>query len=165
MSWIEWLEQKVHGFANLTNEERNLIMEFSLLWSLFEAQALESSGSAKAIVDAAQKWAGKGLLAKDTFASELAYFQNRYYANRAPTHRFGHLHLRENDRVDLVEAVLIGDKADPADVAAALLIIVYRFRNNFFHWLKWAYDFREQRDNFLHANAILVRAIDLHERA
>ena len=55
--------------------------------------------------------------------------------------------------------------ADVAEVAAALLIIVYRFRNNLLHGVKWAYEIRGQFENFRHANAVLMQAIELHEQS
>ena len=35
-------------------------------------------------------------------------------------------------------------------------------RNNLFHGAKWAYELRGQRDNFTHANCILMRMLDRH---
>lgn len=61
--------------------------------------------------------------------------------------------------------MLKGETTDVADVAAVLLIIVYRFRNHLLHGLKWAYEIRGQFENFTHANAVLMRAIELQERS
>ena len=44
MSAIDWLQENAPGFRDLTGEERNAIMHFSLLWSLFEAKALNTDG-------------------------------------------------------------------------------------------------------------------------
>ena len=64
-----------------------------------------------------------------------------------------------------MERVLKHETESLADVAAALLIVAYRFRNNLLHGEKWAYEIRDQLDNFTHANSILMKVIDLHESA
>ena len=61
--------------------------------------------------------------------------------------------------------VLQSTDVSPDDVAAAVLIIVYRFRNNLFHGAKWLYEFREQIKNFNHANTALMKAVELHNKA
>ena len=60
--------------------------------------------------------------------------------------------------------MLKGETADIAEIAAGLLIIVFRFRNNLLHGVKWAYQIQGQLENFCHANAVLMRAIELHDR-
>ncbi|MCT9000418.1 hypothetical protein [Chelativorans intermedius] len=162
MNAIEWLHHHAPGFADLSGDERDAIMHFSLLWSRFEATALETNGSAKAIVDLTSHWADQGGLTKDSFAEALAYFRNRYVEQGAFTHHFDHLHFRHGDRQDLVELMLKGESDHPADIAAAVLIIVYRYRNNYLHGMKWAYELKGQLDNFTRANSVLMKALELH---
>jgi hypothetical protein len=38
---MQWLLAKAPGFGDLTGEERSAIVDFSLLWSLFEARILQ----------------------------------------------------------------------------------------------------------------------------
>jgi hypothetical protein len=165
MSVTNWLERNARGFPERSEEERNAIMQFSLLWSLFEARTLETSGDADSILAVSRRWANKGLLTGETFKHELAYFRKRYRADKGFTYRFNYLNLRRSDKRDLVERVLKGETADLAEVTAALLIIVYRLRNNFFHGVKWAYEIRDQLENFNHGNSVLMQAIELHESA
>ncbi|MET4218881.1 hypothetical protein ABIB00_004102 [Bradyrhizobium sp. LB14.3] len=35
-------------------------------------------------------------------------------------------------------------------------------RNNLFHGAKWAYGLRDQRENFTHANNVLMRLLERH---
>lgn len=163
MNAIAWLEKKAPGFANLSGEEREAIMQFSLLWSLFESGALKTNGNAKAIVDLTAHWGNQGGLANDSFAQALAYFQNRYVENGGFTYHFGHLHFRNGDRQELVERVLRGETDAPADIAAAVLIIVFRYRNNYLHGMKWAYEMKGQLGNFTTANAALMKALELYD--
>ena len=165
MNAIDWLQNNAPGFRDLSGDERDAIMQFSLLWSLFEARVLNTHGNAKLILAVAKRWANKGLLTDELFNPELAYFQNRYYADGDFTYHFDQLRLRRADQPDLVKRVLRNNATDLAEVAAALLIIVYRFRNNLLHGVKWAYEIRGQFENFSHAYAILMQAIQLHEQS
>ena len=165
MSATHWLEENAWGFRKLSGKERSAIMEFSLLWSLFEAKALNTHGNGDAIVRVSERWQEEGLLTEQTFKRELTYFQNRYWRDGDFTYHFHNLHLRPADKPDLVARVLRDEAAGLSEVAAAVLIIVYRFRNNLFHGLKWAYQIHGQLENFNNANATLMRAIELHKAA
>ena len=108
---------------------------------------------------------GVNRIGKELFNPELAYFQNRYYTDGDFTYHFDQLCLRRADQPDLVKRVLKNDPASLAEIAAALLIIVYRFRNNLLHGVKWAYEIHGQFENFSHANSVLMQAIELHEQS
>jgi len=58
----EWLNLNAPGFEELSNEEKNAIMHFSLLWSLFEAQVLNTSASANSICSKINSWSDAGVL-------------------------------------------------------------------------------------------------------
>ena len=165
MNTFDSLEFYVPGFPALSGKERRAIGEFVLLWSLFEAKVLSEHGSAKMIVGTSARWARNGQLTAETFDLELAYFRNRYVVDGQFSRHFDHLHFRAYDREHLVRRVLQGEDGHPKNVAAAVLIIVYRLRNNLFHGLKWSYKLVGQLDNFNHANMALVRAIELHAEA
>lgn len=165
MDAIRWLEENALGFRDLSQEERSAIMQFSFLWSLFESKALNTNGNVDAILAVSERWAEQGLLTDQTFKRELAYFQNRYCRDGTFTYHFDHLHLRHNNEPDLVRRVLKGEAEDLSEVAAAVLIVVYRFRNNLFHDVKWSYQIQGQLENFQQANAVLIQAIELHEAA
>lgn len=164
MTTSAWFQQYAPSFLALTVEEQEAIMHFSFLWPMFEARALKTNASANAIIKTSQWWADNGLLANDPFGREVAYFRKRYVVDGTFTDHFKGLRLRQTGSTELVEKVLAGEDAAPEDVAAATLIIVYRFRNNLFHGVKWSYELQGQLDNFTHANAVLMQAIELHER-
>lgn len=159
MEPIEWLEHHVMGFRDLPGVDRHAILCFALLWSLFEAKALNSSASAKALVELVHNKAEEGRLDAHAFTDCLAYFRARYYADGRFTADFDGLKLRRNDNHELVQQVLNGTNDDPADSVAVTLIIVYRLRNNLFHGIKWAYGIQGQRQNFEQANNALMAAI------
>ena len=79
MNPIKWLCEKAPGFNALSKEEREAIMHFSLLWSFFEAKALNTNATANRILALVHKWASDGCLDITLFNSSLAYFRNRYF--------------------------------------------------------------------------------------
>jgi hypothetical protein len=158
----EWLRDRVAGFRDLSKAELQAISDFSLLWSLFEARLLDRAGSAKAICDAVKHWKGMGALDDDPYGPQFKYFQNRYYAEGAFTHHFYGLLLRPNDREQLLRNAFDGSDDTPFARAAAVFIVIYRFRNNLFHGAKWDYYLAEQLGNFTHANRALMTALDRH---
>lgn len=160
MEPTQWLERYVPGFRELSAEERNAISDFALLWSLFEARALNSGASAKSIVALVRKWSSDGGLGADAFHDTLHYFRGRYFPHGKPSEHFQGLHLRPNDNPQLVLSVLSGNSIEADDCIAVVLIIIYRFRNNLFHGIKWAYGIRDQLDNFNWANAALMLALE-----
>ncbi len=159
---IDWLRTKVHGFNQLSNEELSAISDFSLLWSLFEARILNAEGSARAVCDAVDGWKAAGTLDASSLDPELSYFRQRYFANGDVTYHYEHLGLPENALGAMVRAVIAGSNNDPRDRVAAVLIIVFRYRNNLFHGVKWQYKLADQLGNFTTANAVLMKVLDGH---
>lgn len=163
MNPIDWLCAKAPGFNELPHDDRLAIMHFLLLWSFFEAEVLKTSASATAILAVVHKWDAEDRLNIAAFTESLRYFKARYFEDGTATEHFGKLKLRRNDKPSLVEAVLRGENTNPADSVSALLIIVYRLRNNLFHGVKWAYGIHGQLGNFTHANTALMNALEIHD--
>ncbi len=162
MDTFDWLQDYSPGFRQLSKAELRAFAEFLFLWSLFEAKVLNEHGCANQIVASSARWASDGLLTAETFGQQLAYFRDRYVADGQLSYRFDHLRLRANDEEELVRRVLVGEDWTLANIAATVLIIVYRFRNNLFHGQKWSYELQGQLENFIHANKALKRAVELH---
>ena len=158
----DWLNLNAPGFRDLSPEEKNAIMHFSLLWSLFEAQVLNTSASANSIEEKINTWNEAGKLNPDDFENFKSYFIQRYIENGETNNRFEHLHLRNGDKPNLVKAVLKGEDNNIISVVTALLIIVLRYRNNFFHGIKWAYQFNDQLDNSNTANNLLMKVVEIN---
>jgi hypothetical protein len=160
----EWLAENAPGFDRLSADDREALMDFALLWTLFEARALGTNASAQAIIALVKKWKTQGRLKENTvqFAQGLDHFKNRYFRNGDFTEHLQSLQLRSNDKPELVKDVLSGQNNNLADGVTALLIIVYRLRNNFFHGAKWAYEIRGQKENFSYANLVLISALEVH---
>lgn len=153
------IENIAPGVANLSPEEREALQMFTLLWTFFEAQMLGSNASVKKISEKVES-IEPDIIGGGWFAEHLNYFSNRYVDGANMNYRFENLHLRHNDNPDLVRAVLTGENVDPASQLIGCLIIVYRFRNNFFHGIKWAYDLQDQLDNFIHSACLLRKFLE-----
>lgn len=158
----QWLMERVPSFRELPAQDRGEIVAFAFLWSLFEARIMDNSATAQTIRLKVDEWQAEGTLEADQYDPDLSYFCNRYFADGSPTHHFGNLHLRARDHPGLVRQVIEGANTDPRDRLLALLMIVWRIRNNLFHGEKWAYGLRDQSGNFHHANAVLMRVLTHH---
>ena len=161
MDPIIWLEQRAPGFKRLPDANRQALFHFLMLWSLYEHKSLGNSASASRILSTVHEWADQGKLQANKFAGGLQYFRSRYFDNGESTPRFAGLNLRPNDSPDMVRTVLAGTNDNAADGVAALLIVVYRLRNNLFHGAKWDGDLRNQHSNFTHANTALMTALGI----
>ena len=163
MFQITEIEELAPGAAELSVEEWTAITRFTILWTLFEAQVLDNCASVKKIIDKVQTLPAE-MVVGDWFREQLAYFADRYVESGSTNYIFTQLHMRNNDNPTLVKAVLRGENNKPSDQLIACLTIVYRFRNNFFHGLKWAYGLRSQLDNFTHASALLAEYMKRFQR-
>jgi hypothetical protein len=159
---MTWLRSRAPGFDNLTDTEVAAIADFALLWTLFEARILDARGSTQRICEAVATWEQNGTLEAASYDAELEYFRDRYYADGQFTHYFDGLQLRRNDQPQLVRTVLDGSDDHPRSCMTAILIIVFRYRNNLFHGVKWQYRLAGQLDNFTCANTVLSRALEQH---
>ncbi len=91
------------------------------------------------IIEAANKLKSQGRLSLGLLWPAIGYFTKRYFDGVELTSAFQGLHFKSADHKELVENVLQGNTKDEADILSAILIIIYRLRNNFFHGKKWSY--------------------------
>jgi len=164
MNAIEFLCAEAPGFAQLADHERTEILHFALLWSFFEAKVLRTNASSNRILAIVHEWAAEGKLDAAIFSDELFYFRHRYAVGENAESYLNGLNLRANDNPEMVNAVLRGQNTDAADSVSAILIIVYRLRNNLFHGNKWEYEIQGQFSNFQYANRALISALNTHGR-
>jgi hypothetical protein len=157
----DWLTRYAPGYATLRQPEREAIAYFCLLWSLFEAQQMANDANAKRICNQVRQWELKGALDAQLFEGPLGYFRNRYFSPNGFTYHFYDLNFRPPDQRPVVERVLSGSSHNVGDIVIALLLIIYRLRNNLFHGVKWGDELREQEQNFKNANQVLMRALEI----
>lgn len=152
-----WLNNR---FAtNFNEKELASVKDFSLIWNVFENDVCHNNCSVQRLkekIDSIE-------IDINDFVLFLKYFQNRYGANGIISERFDYLNFRPNDKRQLVEDVILSKNTDPNDIALALSIIVYRFRNNLFHGIKNMQEIDKQNENFENANGILITLLKYFE--
>lgn len=151
---INWINQ--HLGIQLNEENLDSVKNFTLIWNVFEAKVFESNFT----VDNAERVLNTREFTLDELDEFLAYFSNRYVANNETNERFERLNFRPNDRKNFVRDVLIGNNGEPGNIALAIMIIIYRFRNNLFHGLKEMRNIQEQQGNFEQANNFLKMIVE-----
>ncbi|TMO35980.1 hypothetical protein CWC26_16995 [Pseudoalteromonas sp. S4488] len=156
----EYLRNKGMGYEHLTEGERKSISGFALIWTLFEAKLLDEDASAAKICEKSQEWVGGSGIDVTLIDDHLNYFKERYIENGEFGNRFNHLNLRKNDKEELVKEVLLGTENAQESKLACCLIIILRFRNNYFHGIKWAYQFQGQKENFERSCCLLTWCLD-----
>ena len=160
----EWFKLNAPGYSSLRQEELEAIKDFSLLWSLFEAQLLNSQASANSIEAKVNSLNQTRPFDERDFSIYKTYFVDRYTEINQVNNNFTNLHLRVNDKPDLIRDVLEGRVNSINNVVTAMLIIIYRYRNNFFHGVKLDYEFKGQQDNFQTANSLLMKMMDINNQ-
>ncbi len=158
-----YLESKGIGYEELSEPERRAISNFAVIWTLFEAKLLDENASALKIHEKAKEWIDNYGTDEHFIDTHLDYFRNRYVDGVELNYRYGRLYLRKNDLAPLVTGVLLKQIDDPISKLTSCLIIILRYRNNYFHGIKWAYQFRDQQDNFETASSILTWCIDRYD--
>lgn len=156
----EWLRARVPGYRELGVAERNAVAGFLHFWALFEGRLLDENAGPRKICDLAARWRDDGLARSAPVRSALTYWRRRYFTDGESNARFESLLFRPNDREELVQAVMAGERGDAESVVTAVLLIIYRLRNNLFHGLKWQYGLADQEWNFRHANEVLIEILD-----
>src|SRR5262245_51755992 len=135
-----YLLHRIPGYAELDADDHKAIQEFSLLWSAFEGTVLENNAGAGRLLQLALDLKAADLINSAVFEGPLAHWRARYFPDGQPSHHWYALHMDRTTKKNqaLVSSVLTGQESQPVHVLQALLLIVYRLRNNLFHGEKWA---------------------------
>jgi hypothetical protein len=146
---INWINQRFG--INLQENDLESIKEFSLVWNIFERFVCNNNFS----ISRAELAITNKNLDIAHFQNQANYFRNRYVTNGVTNVRFDNLHLRANDREAFVRRTLLDQTSTNHEIVLALIIIVYRFRNNLFHGIKDITVIDQQKENFDNANTFL----------
>jgi hypothetical protein len=157
---MEWLNNYFTKPMSFTEEDIKSILFFALIWNMFESLACKQFANVSAIQDIVNEAYCQKRLQTKHFAPFLCYFQSRYVEGKTFNKRFYNLNFRKNDKQKLVEDVLKGDLKEVNNLVLALLLIVYRLRNNLFHGGKNVCRLNDQEENFEIANQILTTFLD-----
>lgn len=158
---LDFINHYIGGDEDLQPEMFEVIKDFSLLWSLFEGQIFETNFNVRLLENKIIRWSQENLINSEYFSKVLEYFKHRYFENGEESEHFRRLNFRSSHHESLVRSVLLGQKTDLISLIQAVVIIIYRFRNNFFHGNKWEYRFSGQLQNFTISNEVLVSLLEI----
>jgi hypothetical protein len=129
-----WIMGTCPGADILRSETLDVVSNFTLIWNLFEGTLCNNGAKVSAFENIAKSVARRG--APDVVMEGVQFWDDRYFTGIEFNELFTDLNFRAVDRQDLVEKVLSGVQNDPHSQALAVMIIIYRLRNNLFHGLK-----------------------------
>lgn len=164
----QWLNQYQIGYGDFDDEDRSALREFSLLWSIFETQALLGDMRIEAMISYVDEFAKVAESAGKTlqvapFIPHLTYFRNQFVDDkRSSTNElFDSLSFAKTEHRHLVSHALIKLNEETPELVKGLLIIVHSLRESLFRSLKWQRCSKKQRDDLYHASKVLMKATDL----
>ena len=148
----QWIDNYLH--ISINTEEYVEVRNFLILWNIFEAKWFKCNfGRNKCNIQNIH-------LASDIVNQTLQYLQRRYITNGSTNERFKRLRLRNNDDTTSVQRVLLGQTNNSCDIIKAIIMIIYRYRNNLFHGEKAIASLPIQKDNFIYANKFLIACLE-----
>jgi hypothetical protein len=149
-----WLARKIPEFAQLQHDEKSVIYDFSLLWSLFEGSKLNCNCNVGEIRKFVSKIEQRGIDSVN-LNGYVSYLRNRYYVDGNLTYHYAHLHVERSGNPAEILEMLCNEGCSTTVQLIGCLVVVFRLRNNLFHGEKWQYQMQGQYDNFQHANGFL----------
>lgn len=153
--------------TNISNTRLNdlhtypAISDFCVMWAVFECTQLADANVA---VDELEHVAHRLTRNNVNFDEQLAFWTNRYIENGLTNERFEKLGFRYEPHKSLVASVLLREQTDTCKINHAILLIVYRLRNNLFHGNKDITRIHRQVENLNMASKALISAISTSGR-
>ena len=152
----DWLTARIKAAKAVSDDSWETVAGFALLWSLFEARLCGEDACQGDFEQLAQNYPQP--LTPEMEAA-YAYWVNRYLTGAGAATRFDELFERPSGQAD-VHAVLSTPNPTLDRKVFALLMIVYRLRNNLFHGVKKIETFNEQRENLQFASDTLEAVME-----
>ena len=157
-----WITQQPF-FSELTTEEQNEAGSFSFIWGVYELRVMQVLGKEQTVSltrSVIQEYTASVHIPSHNLSSEKKYFRDRFFdAHGNPNSTWQGAQFRNGDKAEEIKAILLRDDSSPAQDAEALIRIVARLRNNFFHGFKWAYNLKGQKENFANASSVLIKTM------
>jgi hypothetical protein len=159
----EWIAASLISAEGLKPETLDAVESFTLMWNIFEGLVCDNSATISRLEKLSAEIVGRRRR-QEEIEQLFTYFKNCYCAAAGPTADFDGLHLRATDRKEFIEAVLRDEKSDYESRLLALMIILYKIRNNLFHGLKSLDRLNSQAFNLNMACKALATIIEAHGR-
>lgn len=153
--------------TDITDEKYEEFWNFVILWNLFESRFFERNFKTSDI-DEAFKQVN---IPKSAIEAAFLYIKNNYINKMdEPNERFSKLGFRnlskdknkETQDEILVKSILKDSNATLEEKKKAIIIVIYRYRNNFFHGVKDIASLTLQKDRFEFANEFLKAALQAY---
>lgn len=157
----EWFSQFTEAGHTIAQDELQPVLEFTLIWNLFERQLFRRSANLGEIRRHMERALDLGRINPESYKPHIAFFRERY---DNPTEEFlmqvllsSSKQPSEHDLVNigLVKSAISGEFSDPNNVIYALLFIAYRVRNNLFQGEKNVHTLHLQKELFETVNSYL----------
>lgn len=150
---LTWINEYTCAKTPINTEAFEPILQFCLMWNLFERDACKKSANYTTIGNAVLHAFAKEKLSLSSFQEHLAYFRNRSQREGMTIDQYLHaLKMNDVNAKYLVTGVLSSSLTDPNNVVYALLLITHRIRNNLFHG--------EKEIALLHSQVGLFRTVN-----
>lgn len=154
---LEWVKNKYNYLEFDENRIRH-ILYFGIIWNIFEKECCNNDARICQSDQIALKLSPITIPLLDDICM---YFYTRYIKDGQATRKFVDFKFHSSARKDRVEAILKKNtQSTQVEKIEALLIIVFRLRNNLYHGEKTPDIFYEQDENFKYANQLLMIIID-----
>ncbi|MFZ0545640.1 MAG: hypothetical protein WAM60_09390 [Candidatus Promineifilaceae bacterium] len=154
---FDWAKRKIFGGSNADPHSWEELLAFPFIWGLFERKLCDKDANLSTVRNL--RGSVEPFLRSLELENEWLYFRNRYTTEGIVNETFNRLWEREGGKC-FVKCVLEGSSPSNNEKAEALLIIVWRFRNQFYHGVKEFYYPKEQNENYEKVNKILRLLID-----
>lgn len=157
-----WLAENTHGGTKLSQDAREAIAGFTIMWNFFEGTLCENHATFEAFKRISERFEPDRIPSATNKAIKdcLAFWQFRYRTRNGFGDCFEGLYFRSKSNRAHVESVLNGELANPKDRLLALMIIVFRLRNNLFHGLKSFEMLNDQVENLATASRCLAAILE-----
>lgn len=158
----EWIAQNAYGGIELSDEAREAVSSFTTMWNFFESTICNNRASIAAF-ERACEWFEPDRTSPQTIETLeecLSFWKFRYRSPEGFGHRFDALYFRPNDRRSYVESILEGQETNTKGKLLALMIIIYRLRNNLFHGIKTLEMLNDQVHNLINASRCLAAVME-----
>ena len=157
-----WIAANCVGANQLHPDTVDVVSSFTLMWNFFEGVACDNHANIQTFARLSEKIGHHDAQMKG-LEEAVKFWTFRYWTRSEFRDRFNGLHFRPNDRKDHVEAVLRGEKVDPTSKLLAVMILVYRLRNNLFHGIKTVDMLNDQAANLDMACRALACVLEASE--
>lgn len=166
---LKWTMLFFDNAVDLNIDGINRVRNFVFLWNIFETFGCQKNANMISLKNVVEEINNREAISLDQFKNYVDYFSNRYYnPNGDKTYTiegllFKQSHNDQTAKNEVVE-VLTRQQVEPKEILKALLMILYRFRNNLFHGEKQIVNLDTQIDNFNCANNILKDVLTIMKR-